>query len=89
MMRLTMNEDILSNMFGCDTYCICDSSSNRYCFIGPIECNGKLIEVFKKGITVKLKYVEKRVLDTFTDNGIDLSNYTHCIIVKRNFYLAW
>lgn len=22
-------------------------------------------------------------------NGIDLSNYTHCIIVKRNFYLAW
>ena len=84
-----MNEDILSNMFGCDTYCVCDSSSNRYCFIGPIECNGKLIEVFKKGITVKLKYVEKRVLDTFTDNGIDLSNYTHCIIVKRNFYLAW
>lgn len=38
---------------------------------------------------VKLKYVEKRVLDAFTDNGIDLSNYTHCIIVKRNFYLAW
>lgn len=35
------------------------------------------------------EYVEKRVLDTFTDNGIDLSNYTHCIIVKRNFYLAW
>lgn len=54
-----------------------------------IECNEKLIEVFKKGITVKLKYVEKRVLDTFTDNGIGLSNYTHCIIVKRNFYLAW
>lgn len=54
-----MNEDILSNMFGCDTYCICDSSSNRYCFIGPIECNEKLIEVFKKGIMVKLKYVEK------------------------------
>lgn len=51
--------------------------------------NEKLIEVFKKGITVKLKYVEKRVLDAFTDNGIDLSNYTHCIIVKRNFYLAW
>lgn len=66
-------------------------SSTKFfiCFIGPIECNGKLIEVFKKGITVKLKYVEKRVLDTFTDNGIDLSNYTHCIIVKRNFYLAW
>lgn len=64
-------------------------TSNRYCLIGPIECNEKLIEVFKKGITVKLKYVEKRVLDTFTDNGIDLSNYTHCIIVKRNFYLAW
>lgn len=57
---------------------------------GPYnECNEKLIEVFKKGITVKLKYVEKRVLDAFTDNGIDLSNYTHCIIVKRNFYLAW
>lgn len=51
--------------------------------------NEKLIEVFEKGITVKLKYVEKRVLDAFTDNGIDLSNYTHCIIVKRNFYLAW
>lgn len=54
-----MNEDILSNMFGCDTYCICDSSSNRYCFIGPIECNGKLIEEFRKGIIVKLKYVER------------------------------
>ena len=53
-----MNEDILSNMFGCDTYCICDSSSNRYCFIGPIECNGKLIEEFRKGIIVKLKHVE-------------------------------
>lgn len=53
------------------------------------ECSSELIEVFKKGITVKLKYVEKRVLDAFTDNGIDLSNYTHCIIVKRNFYLAW
>lgn len=66
-----------------------DSPSNRYCLIGPIECNEKLIEVFKKGIMVKLKYVEKRVLDTFTDNGVDLSNYTHCIIVKRNFYLAW
>mgnify|MGYP006862996880 CR=1 FL=1 len=74
---------------GCQTYCISDSPSNRYCLIGPIECNEKLIEVFKKGITVKLKYVEKRVLDTFTNNGIDLSNYTHCIIVKRNFYLAW
>lgn len=74
---------------GCQTYCISDSPSNRYCLIGPIECNEKLIEVFKKGITVKLKYVEKRVLDAFTDNGIDLSNYTHCIIVKRNFYLAW
>jgi hypothetical protein len=84
-----MYENILSNMLGCQTYCISDSPSNRYCFIGPIECNEKLIEVFKKGITVKLKYVEKRVLDTFTDNGIDLSNYTHCIIVKRNFYLAW
>lgn len=70
-------------------FSISDSPSNRYCLIGPIECNEKLIEVFKKGITVKLKYVEKRVLDTFTDNGIDLSNYTHCIIVKRNFYLAW
>ena len=84
-----MNEVILSNMLGCQTYCISDSPSNRYCLIGPIECNEKLIEVFKKGITVKLKYVEKRVLDTFTDNGIDLSNYTHCIIVKRDFYLAW
>lgn len=80
-----MNEVTLSNMLGCQTYCISDSPSNRYCLIGPIECNEKLIEVFKKEITVKLKYVEKRVLDTFTDNGIDLSNYTHCIIVKRNF----
>lgn len=87
--REIMNEVILSNMLGCQTYCISDSPSNRYCLIGPIECNEKLIEVFKKGITVKLKYVEKRVLDAFTDNGIDLSNYTHCIIVKRNFYLAW
>ena len=84
-----MNEDILSNMFGCDTYCICDSSSNRYCFIGPIECNGKLIEEFRKGIIVKLKHVEKRVLDTFKENGVDLDNYTHCVIVTRNFYLAW
>lgn len=81
--------DILTSTKGCQTYCISDSPSNRYCLIGPIECNEKLIEVFKKGITVKLKYVEKRVLDAFTDNGIDLSNYTHCIIVKRNFYLAW
>lgn len=80
-----MYENILSNMLGCQTYCISDSPSNRYCLIGPIECNEKLIEVFKKGITVKLKYVGKRVLDTFTDNGIDLSNYTHCIIVKRIF----
>lgn len=54
-----MYENILSNMLGCQTYCISDSPSNRYCFIGPIECNEKLIEVFKKGITVKLKYVEK------------------------------
>lgn len=46
-------------MLGCQTYCISDSPSNRYCLIGPIECNEKLIEVFKKGITVKLKYVEK------------------------------
>lgn len=84
-----MNEVILSNMLGCQTYCISDSPSNGYCLIGPIECNERLIEVFKKGITVKLKYVEKRVLDTFTDNGIDLSNYTHCIIVERDFYLAW
>lgn len=84
-----MYENILSNMLGCQTYCISDSPSNRYCFIGLIECNEKLIEVFKKGITVKLKYVEKRVLDTFTDNGVDLSNYTHCIIVKQDFYLAW
>ena len=71
-------------MLGCQTYCISDSPSNRYCLIGPIECNEKLIEVFKKGIMVKLKYVEKRVLDAFTDNGIDLSNYTHCIIVNMN-----
>lgn len=53
------------------------------------QTNQKLSCWMKKGITVKLKYVEKRVLDAFTDNGIDLSNYTHCIIVKRNFYLAW
>lgn len=45
-----MNEDILSNMLGCQTYCISDSPSNRYCLIGPIECNEKLIEVFKKRI---------------------------------------
>ena len=83
------NENILSNMLGCQTYCISDSPSNRYCFIGPIECNGKLIEEFRKGIIVKLKHVEKRVLDTFKENGVDLDNYTHCVIVKRNFYLAW
>lgn len=52
-------------------------------------CNGKLIEEFRKGIIVKLKHVEKRVLDTFKENGVDLDNYTHCVIVKRNFYLAW
>lgn len=52
-----MNEVILSNMLGCQTYCISDSPSNRYCLIGPIECNEKLIEVFKKGITVKLVYL--------------------------------
>lgn len=69
--------------------CISDSPSNRYCFIGPIECNGKLIEEFRKGIIVKLKHVEKRVLDTFKENGVDLDNYTHRVIVKRNFYLAW
>lgn len=46
-------------MLGCQTYCISDSPSNRYCLIGPIECNEKLIEVFKKGIMVKLKYVDK------------------------------
>ena len=63
-----MNEVILSNMLGCQTYCISDSPSNRYCFIGPIECNGKLIEEFRKGIIVKLKHVEKRVLDTFKEN---------------------
>ena len=84
-----MYENILSNMLGCQTYCISDSPSNRYCLIVRIEWNDKFIEVFKKGITLKLIYVEKRVLDAFTDNGIDLSNYTHCIIVKRNFYLAW
>lgn len=54
-----MYENILSNMLGCQTYCISDSPSNRYCLIGPIECNEKLIEVFEKGITVKLKYVDK------------------------------
>lgn len=73
--REIMNEDILSNMFGCDTYCVCDSSSNRHCFIGPIECNGKLIEEFRKGIIVKLKYVEKRVLDTFKENGDTVQNF--------------
>ena len=36
-----MYENILSNMLGCQTYCISDSPSNRYCFIGPIECNEK------------------------------------------------
>lgn len=30
-----------------------------------------------------------RKFDIVLDNGINLSNYTHCIIVKRNFYLAW
>lgn len=78
-----MNEVILSNMLGCQTYCISDSPSNRYCLIGPIECNEKLIEVFKKGITVKLKYVEKRVLDAFTDNGIDL-----CMTFERYVEIA-
>lgn len=38
-----MYENILSNMLGCQTYCISDSPSNRYCFIGPIECNEKLM----------------------------------------------
>ena len=47
-----MYENILSNMLGCQTYCISDSPSNRYCLIGPIECNEKLIEVFKKGMNV-------------------------------------
>lgn len=32
-----MYENILSNMLGCQTYCISDSPSNRYCLIGPIE----------------------------------------------------
>ena len=41
-----MYENILSNMLGCQTYCISDSPSNRYCLIGPIECNEKLTEVF-------------------------------------------
>jgi len=84
-----MYENILSNMLGCQTYCISDNPSNRYCLIGPIECNEKMLEELQKGIIVKLKYVEKRVLDTFADNGIDLDGYPYCIIVKRNFYLAW
>lgn len=33
----------------------------------------------------RLKYIK----EALAENGIDLSNYTHCIIVKRNFYLAW
>ena len=73
-----MNEDILSNMFGCDTYCILDSPSNRYCLIGPIECNEKLIEVFEKGITVKLKYTESSfeytVLMDEPDRNLDIDN---------------
>lgn len=67
-----------------------DKISTKYgddTIIGRI--GGVFYDFLAKRITVKLKYVEKRVLDAFTDNGIDLSNYTHCIIVKRNFYLAW
>lgn len=43
-----MYENILSNMLGCQTYCISDSPSNRYCLIGPIECNEKLIKAVIK-----------------------------------------
>lgn len=55
-----------------------------------LNIHGKyLTSFYRKGIIVKLKHVEKRVLDTFKENGVDLDNYTHCVIVKRNFYLAW
>ena len=62
-----------------------DLNTARKIKSGEIE-GSVLIKLY---IITKLKYVEKRVLDTFKENGVDLDNYTHCVIVKRNFYLAW
>lgn len=53
-----MNEVILSNMLGCQTYCISDSPSNRYCLIGPIECNEKVCAFQKEGEKVWIEFIE-------------------------------
>lgn len=78
----------LSQAEGCNVNMIIEVP---YLFEAFMEYASPEMKLYYEKLTeiVKLKYVEKRVLDAFTDNGIDLSNYTHCIIVKRNFYLAW
>lgn len=49
----------------------------------------------KKNRHKKESLLNKRVLVKWIDSNlsertwVDLDNYTHCVIVKRNFYLAW
>jgi hypothetical protein len=49
------------------------------------------MEIAQEAPFSKDEFISKisRLIKAYGYNGIDLSNYTHCIIVKRNFYLAW
>lgn len=79
----------LSNLVGCSTYGILDTPSNRRTFLGLVECDNELLDMLKGGTEVELQDVEERILETFKDNDVNLSDYTHCIIVGDEYYLSW
>jgi hypothetical protein len=79
----------LSNLIGCSTYLVSDNISKRRNFHGLVECDDELIETLKGGTEVELKDVDSRILETFKDNDVNLSDYTHCIIVGDEYYLSW
>lgn len=78
-----------SNLWGCSTYAVLDSSDHRHTFLGLVECNDDTMEVLKNGIEIKLSDIEQDILDTFRDNDVDLNNFTHCIQVDDLYFLTW
>lgn len=78
-----------SNLFGCSTYCVSDSANNRCNFQGLVDCDEELMEYLQNEEEIELSDVEDRILEVFRNNGVDLSNYTHCIKVGDEYYLTW
>ena len=93
----------LNELIGNDTYAVFDSPSNRYnCTESPIECTDELIAHLRTGREVELDRLrdsEPDVIEAFENQGIDLSDFTHCIIVgvedeatrviNYEYYLTW